>query len=517
MSQLLALEWDSSEVRLAVASSRGDRAVIEQAFSIALGSEEPGAGRPEKDLGARIAAALGERGIGRLDALVAIGRTNIELRQLSLPPVPDDELPGVVRFQAMREFNALDEDWLLDFIPLDTPAEGPRSVLAAAIDPDLVGQIQKTCETAGVKPQRLILRPCGAASLFGRAQPAGAAQLRLLVDLLADEADLTVMIDRRVVFLRTTRLPEDPLQGLEQAAALLGEIRRTMAAAMNQLGGQPVESIVLCGKGEQHAALAKVLEENLGTPTSLFDPFAGLRLGRELRDALPEHSGRFAPLLGMLLAEFEQTGHAIDFLHPRHRPQPPSRRKLYAALAAAVGVFLLGWLAWGRIERLVLQANLRDLDRQIEQLKAENDRAKKLVATAGEIEKWTATDLPWLDVFDRLSQRFPPKKEALVTSLNFAASKEASVTSAKSAGKTARSGQAGAITLQGAAQTSETISRMEKDIGEREKEIGEKNYTYTVAVTQEGTKEEKKSYPQQFRATVTINSEKPQTAGPEKK
>mgnify|MGYP002261233645 CR=1 FL=1 len=38
--------------------------------------------------------------------------------------------------------------------------------------------------------------------------------------------------------------------------ALVAEFRRTIAAVQNQLGGRKVESIVLFGSGQQHAALA---------------------------------------------------------------------------------------------------------------------------------------------------------------------------------------------------------------------------------------------------------------------
>ena len=58
-------------------------------------------------------------------------------------------------------------------------------------------------------PRRLVLRPCGAASLFCRQQADGRPRARLLVELLVDEADLTVIIDRKVIFLRTARLPGD--------------------------------------------------------------------------------------------------------------------------------------------------------------------------------------------------------------------------------------------------------------------------------------------------------------------
>ena len=45
MPRLLALEWDSNETRVAVAQSSGDRVVVEQAFSVELGSRGSGATR----------------------------------------------------------------------------------------------------------------------------------------------------------------------------------------------------------------------------------------------------------------------------------------------------------------------------------------------------------------------------------------------------------------------------------------------------------------------------------------
>ncbi len=88
-----------------------------------------------------------------------MGRTNIELKNLTLPPSPPEELPELVRFQAEREFNTLTDDWPLDYIPIPGESKDVQTVLAAAISPELVSEIQITCETAGIVPNRLILRP----------------------------------------------------------------------------------------------------------------------------------------------------------------------------------------------------------------------------------------------------------------------------------------------------------------------------------------------------------------------
>ena len=408
MSQLLALQWNDREARAAVASMRGSRVVVEHAFSIPLVPPEQGTNGAEAGPGQQIAAALNSRGIGRPDALVAVGRTNLELRQLLLPAAPDDELPEMVRFQAMREFNELDEAWALDFVPIDQSADGQRTVLAAAMSPQRVQQIQEVCQGAGLKPRRVGLRACAAASLVARGMADRPGELRLLVDLLEDEADLTVMLDRKVVFLRTTRLGADPCDW----QALLGEIRRTMAAVQNQLGGRKVESVVLCGQGTPYTELARRIKDELGSPAELFDPFEGLEVGGTLRDAPPEHPGRFASLLGMLTAELEQTGHAIDFLHPRRRPAPPSRRRIAIAAGAAVAALLLAWFAYARIDHFLLVRELARLKAEAESLKDATDKADKIRAVSADLARWVDHDVVWLDQFRDLSEDFVPAQTA---------------------------------------------------------------------------------------------------------
>jgi Tfp pilus assembly PilM family ATPase len=436
---------------------------------------------PPAEVGRQVTAALSARGIRRIDTLVAIGRANIELRQLTLPPAPDEELPEMVRFQALREFNALQEDWPLDFIPLDEDPAEPRNVLAAAIASDLVEQIQGTCQAAGVRLRRLILRPCGAASLFCRRQTEGRPRARLLVDLLADEADLTVMIDRKVIFLRTARLPGDPLVDAESAQALFGELRRTIAAVHNQLGGRRVESIVLCGSGPQHAAFGEQVAERLGTPAEVFDPFEGLKLGEELARGLPPHPGRYTPLLGMLLDELHQAGHAVDFLHPRQKPKPPSRIKQYvlAGLGAVALVALL--FVYKSIRTEQLTKDLQESEAEVKKWEGLAAQAAKLQKAATDIQAWQAGDVVWLEQMRWLSERLPPADEAMLTQFQ--------------AGTTARGGE---MRLEGLARSVDTIKATEEKLRDREHRLIGKE-------TAESTSQ--KGYALRFNSSIYVGPE----------
>jgi Tfp pilus assembly PilM family ATPase len=412
MPQLLALEWNGSEARLVLASGRGDQVVIEQAFAVEMRSRIEG-DKSEVDIGSRLVAALGARGIGRVETLVAIGRTNIELRQLSLPPAPDEELPDLVRFQAMREFNELADDWLLDYVPLTDSPNEPRNVLAAAVGPDLVAQIQQTCEKAGLKPKRLVLRACAAASLLSHTQAARQNELRLLVDLLSDEADLTVINDGRVIFMRTTRLSADG----SQTQALFGEIRRTMAAVQNQLAGRKVESVVLCGGGIEQSELAARIQAELDVTTELFDPFGGLQLGRELQDSLPDHPGRFTPLLGLLVTEFSRHPHAVDFLHPRKRPTPPNKWRKFVLPAVAAVVVLFGYVLLRQWDYNDLHDKVEALNRDSTALDKQLEQAEKRRQLTQNIEKWAIGDVNWLDRFYELNEKLPPASDVMLSHL----------------------------------------------------------------------------------------------------
>src|SRR5688500_17758540 len=118
MAQLLAIEWDAREARLAIGRTRGKELTIEHALAVLLGAREDGTA--DSSIGSQIANELRRRGVGRVETLVAVGRANIELKQLSLPPAPEEELPELVRFQALRQFTTIGEDWPLDFVRLNT-------------------------------------------------------------------------------------------------------------------------------------------------------------------------------------------------------------------------------------------------------------------------------------------------------------------------------------------------------------------------------------------------------------
>jgi Tfp pilus assembly PilM family ATPase len=477
MPRLLAVEWDLREARVAVGRTRGEGLAVEHAFAVDLGPRDPGQTFADVNVGQKVASALAARNVGRAETLVAVGRASIELRQLTLPPSPLEELPDLVRFQALREFTTIGEDWPLDFVHLDTSEDHTLNVLAAAISPDMVGQIQETCRAAELLPKRLVLRPFAAASLLRRRDGSSSQPCRLMVDLLADEADLTILVDGAVVLMRTVRLTEDLAV---QSRALLGEIRRTIASAQNQLRGQRVQKVILCGDGSDQSSLKQTIETELSLDVELFDPFSNLQLEGDLRSARPEHAGRFAPLLGMLTDEAAEARHAIDFLDPRKRPEAPhqTRRNVLIAATIAAVLFAAGigvWMLLSNLDKRVAGQELKSQELQ-QDLKGANTSLEHAKA----VEAFLASDFTWLDELYDLSEQLPPPEDVLVTQLNF--------------GKRPAGG--GQITVTGYTQEDQQISDLRKALRTEGRKLESAGERYNT---------QRKEYRWQFKEAVLID------------
>jgi Tfp pilus assembly PilM family ATPase/cell division protein FtsL len=418
MAKLLAIEWDSSEIRGVLGRGRGrDGLMIDQAFVVPLSGG--GQGSDEAEVGPQLVQAMSMLGVGRCEAVVSVGRANIEMRQLQLPAAPEEELPDMVRFQAMRQFTTIDEDWPLDFVPL-ARSETSIEVLAAAISPMVLKSIREACQAAHITPRRVVLRPFAAASLLRRSGKASDERVWLVVDVLSSDADLFVMAGGQVVFVRTVRLPHGEGSSTTRAVALLGEMRRTIAAAQSQLGGRRIEGVLLWGEADQHAELTNLIDKQLGLPVECLDPFAVL--GTTARDVgvAQELSGRFAPLLGMLADELGQKRPDMDFLAPRKRPEKRGRRE--RLLLVATGVVAVVCVAV-----LAIKLQLDAKDRQIAGLRTELKsmeknvkEATKRAADLKQVERFVETRVPWLDQLHRLSINFPPANDAIVTKLSAA-------------------------------------------------------------------------------------------------
>ena len=428
MAQLIALEWDSSEVRLAKARTYGSSIQVDHLQSVAITTSDDG----KIDLLDAISSLVAESG-DRTDVLLNIHRGDAELRLIELPSVPADELPDMVRLQAVRHFTALTDNWTVDFLPLESSSDDSDtlSVLAAAMDPAALSRIEETCQSAGLVPTHMTLRSFSSASAWLRHD--SSASTCLLVDLLEQEVDLTVVHQGQVVLSRNVRLPrletsqqgsaDDELATQDDELAtgdagaggdsginmklLQGEVRRTIVSANNQLANGRVEQIVMFGQDEK---LSEELASGLDIPVELYfclDKF-------QFDGQLPASPERFTALLGALADEASSQQPALDFLNPRQPPYVATRGEktvrygvLCTAALALIAIIVSGLYLMKSRTLAAEKEKSRNLDSQITE-------ATDLAAKRQLLETFRDNNMVWLDEIFLLSEHFPSSDEAIV-------------------------------------------------------------------------------------------------------
>ena len=424
MSKILALEWDDREIRAVLASPQGSDLFVEQIQRIPV-SRSGESGPTTRDFAAALSAAVHEQGWKKLRTLVAVGRSSCELKELALPPVPDDELPELVRFQAMREFNNLSDDSPFDYIPVPGDPEQPRNVLAAAMAPATHKAIREIVSGAGLQLDQIVLRPCAAATLVNDRLPE-TFQVRLFVDVLATEIDLTVLAGTTPELMRTARLGGEH-SGSDAQRTILNEIRRTLAAASNSLHGRRIDKIVLCGDGPYQTQLAEMLERELKLSIVLFDPLDKMSLSARLKDNLPAEHSHFAPHLGLLLGATGNRAPLLDFEHPHRKPEVPDQKRTYSLAGALAVVVMLALGYWVMSGLWSIDAQIVSTNQQIQTLsnqkKAQEDSHKQNL----QIESWLASDLPIVHELRAIAEKLPEAKQVVLRKVQYSAEKRGGV------------------------------------------------------------------------------------------
>ncbi|MBX7165150.1 MAG: pilus assembly protein PilM [Pirellulales bacterium] len=477
MPRYLAVEWESRQARFLVAQASGGRVQIEACGSVTTDAPEAGVRGPHPELGQRLAEALDERRVPRSlrrRALVAVSRAQVDLRQLTLPPASDAELPDLVRLQAVRELSAASDSARVDFYPLSTDPSEPRAVLATAFSAESQQAAQLVWNPAGLVPDRLLLRPFAAASLFLR-RGLGTDKVCLLVDVLCDEADMTVIQNGRVVVSRCLRLPAED----DDPVPLLAEIRRTILAVANQGAAQTVDAVYVFGDTAEQQDLIDRLRDNLEQPVECCDPFDECELESHAFADRDERRGPYAALVGTVFDAAERTSAGIDFLHPRRAPKPPSRRRRVALVGALVGfaALFVGVNIWSRFDELNDQIAMAA--KQSKELDKAVKRAAEVEATVAAIEAWTAGDVTWLDELNDLSNRFPKARDAVMLRLT--------MSRAPAGG--------GTMDIEGLVRHPQIIERMETSLRDEFHEVRSKRVQESV---------QDKAYTWQFESSLSV-------------
>ena len=403
MTRKIAIDWDETEIRLVAAQVSGNSVKVSEAALIAV---------EDGNVMETLRKAIALRGLERTETLVAIGRGKAELRELQLPPVPADELPDMVRFQAIRSFATAGDSATVDYLVTGQDDSG-TSMIAAAVGPAKLSEIHEICEASDLQTKRIALRPLAAAALYlsNNKHPATLGET-VLIDLLSDDAEIVVARNGKVIFVRTVRLPS---VAAGRPAALAGELRRSLLAC--GATGSP-DRVVLWGLESVHKADVNEVAEASGCSVDVINPFDLVDISRSAMDSLPKHVGRLAPLVGLLASDELGGERLIDFLNPRKRAEEKSHTLRNSLLIGVpvVAALVLAFLGYRQVS---------GLDREIDELTKANaamEEPVKLASVSRErterVDVFLDGDVNWLDEIRRLAQVMPPAQDMIVRSIS---------------------------------------------------------------------------------------------------
>jgi hypothetical protein len=202
------------------------------------------------------------------------------------------------------------------------------------------------------------------------------------------------------------RLPDISQEEARQKA-LVGEIRRTMAAVRQQLTDRKVDQVIVCGRRET-VDKDGVLASELESPVTLFDPIAHAPSGLHSHGVPAESLARFTALLGMALGEADRRPPIVDFANVRRRAATRrfSREHAIAVAAVAVVVLAVGLYLWRQLANPARV--LAQLEGRLRDVQSQADQFKDVTARAAAVERWLATDINWLDELEQFGRRVRP-------------------------------------------------------------------------------------------------------------
>ena len=421
MATWVAITWENDRLLLLSASTSGRTATYEHVAVL---------DNPKK-----LGELISKYRLAKADTIVILNRSDVEVRPMVFPPVPTEELPDLVKFQAAKEFNNYDPNAPVDFFvtskledvsrstlfpaikPSDAesmPDGAPKHILASTLQLATFLKIRLFCEEHNLVLRHIVLRPCTAAALWRLSDSAAPNRSTLLIELDKNEASQTVVFQGEPVFMRSPKIsrPQD-VSAPDFVARILAELKRTRIAVRNEVQGIDVDEVVLCGSGATFESLAKQLAQGLEKPVRTFDPLKGLTV--KSLDA----NEQYTPLFGAILQIVRREPLQIDFCNPKKRVEDTSARNIFTGIAAAVLLLIVSLFGYAFYARITLGEEVRKLNANYTNLTNTYGPVAEQKNQLDAIDKWQAEGVDWFEKLAWLSQNALPARDMMVNSLIF--------------------------------------------------------------------------------------------------
>lgn len=437
--RFVAVDFDSAYLRIVQACRTGKSVRIERL------NRTPMPDNLDLDdaeaVGGFIGRTVEEMNLARCGVLMSVPRKRAALKVVALPPgAGPEETASMVRFQAEKDLPFPPEQAVIDFtITSHFDAAGPAppapgadetpavSVLAGAVDADVVEHYRRVAQAAGVRLRRLGLRPYATMRCVDACIHREGDEAVAVVHVTADETEISVLKGSGapgLAYCRSAVINVLPGGGGAEAApetvdAVVREVTRSLHSYTSTARGGEVSTVLVVGGTGIERRLVRQLADRLGLRCELFEPGASLGLPAS------GDTSAFAAALGLAIAH---QGEALpfDFLNPKRPAVKRNVKKIRNAAVAAGVALLLGIVMFARSTHLGRKrAELAKLTR-IDDLKQINRTVKSMARRVKAVDVWLKGRVRWLDHLAHLGQLAPGCEDLYITSFSAGAGGKAS-------------------------------------------------------------------------------------------
>ena len=419
MSHFLAVDWDSVELRVVLAASQRGSIKILKADSAPLEYGESTDEPPQPDIALTLKNLVKREKIPRTRLLLGLNRASVDMMTFVLPKSKPEELPDLIKNQALRDSPGFTENSPLDFI-WGTASDGDNiRTIAATVSRAQLKKYRGIGQAVGMRAKRIEFRPLALAELYLRSHLA-VEQPVLLVQCTTSDVDMVVVEETNIAFVRSIKLPES-LENEDRTRRIASEIARTIAVSRQEIEGTVLEKVIIFGTTDEYQPLQEQLSDQ-EIETVVQDPFRLTCVQTPAKAKITGASvapGHYAALFGMILSEQAKSPVRIDFLHPREKPQPLNIARFVALFLLLVGV--IGFAAWYANKQYLkqLEDQVAGLTADIESLQTEGRQIYPTYAQLSQASLWENQQLIWLDELRDISVRLPDEQDIVISEMQY--------------------------------------------------------------------------------------------------
>ncbi len=437
---MVCIDWDERSLRVLDGQFRRGGMKVRKALHVPLPAEtDP---RDPVGMGAFLRRTLAEHRIRTRRAIVDVPRQEAVFTSMTLPRGSKEEIAAMVHVQAAKELPFAKDQAVVDFAMSPGAKEGMCEIWVAAVRTAVVERYRQTVVNAGLKPERIGLRPyANVAALLP--EPTSTDRV-LMVDIGPTMTEINVVAEGRLMYSRaasvsvppegltarltdtdtgaaqptlagdTVRLLDEPGPRPLPLDALLIEVGRTVEAYRMTSPGSTINRVVIAGTGGPDEQVIERFEQRFAAPARVYEvpEIVAWRRSKEMSTA------PFSAVVGLALSSLKEAENSFDFLNPKEPEAVERERKRQRPmLVATVALFVVagGVLAYQPFKGR--KAEINRIKAVIREVNSDQKARKELFDRMDDVRAWQAKNIVWIDKFKRLAEAFPSNQEGYITRL----------------------------------------------------------------------------------------------------